>query len=151
MSITPPSQQTNNQPWYEHHLVVQFMEYLVGGGIYFFLGISIFALGFDVLHWSWLIAKGLGDVIGWTINYVIQRYWAFNDKRLEHKDGRIIYRYIIVNGADLVIDYAIVAAFIYHHITPYAGFVVSALAVMAWNYFWYRFWVFKTGSTHTSK
>ena len=130
--------------WRRHKALIQFVEYLVGGGIWFWGGLAIFALCFDVLHWRWFYAKGLGDIFGLTANFVIQRYWAFYDSKLKGQDKRILYRYILVNSVDLVIDYVIVAAFIWNGLTPYAGFFTSATFTTVWDYLWYRFWVFKT-------
>ena len=136
----------NWQKFSKHPRVIQFLEYMVGGGVYFWGGLGVFALCFDVFHWARYFAKGLANILGWTANYVIQRYWAFSSPKLKGQDRRVIFRYVLVNGIDLVIDYAIVAAFIYNGVTPYAGFFVSAAFTTVWDYLWYRFWVFKTSS-----
>ncbi|HSW78907.1 MAG TPA: GtrA family protein [Candidatus Babeliales bacterium] len=132
---------------HHHKLIIQFLEYMVGGGVYFWGGMAIFALCFEVLHWPWWVAKGLADIIGWSANYAIQRYWAFYDSKLKGQDRRVIFRFILINGIDLVFDYAIVAAFIYNGLTPYAGFFASAGFTTVWDYLWYRFWVFKPAET----
>ena len=124
-------------------LIIQFAEYMVGGGLYFWSGLGIFAITFNVLHWKWFIAKGLADIIGWTLNFVVQRYWAFKDSRLKGQDRRVIFRYVLVNGIDLFIDYGIVGTVIHFGITPYVGFFISAGFTTVWDYLWYRFWVFK--------
>ena len=116
---------------------------MVGGGLYFWTGLGIFAITYNGLHWHWFIAKSLADIIGWTLNYLVQRYWAFKDSRLKGQDGRVVFRYALVNGVDLVIDYGIVGTFIHFGITPYAGFLASALFTTVWDYLWYRYWVFK--------
>lgn len=115
---------------------------MVGGGIYFWSGLGIFALCYNVFHWHWLIGKTLADIIGWSLNYWVQRYWAFSDSRLEGQNKRVVYRFVLVNGVDLLIDYAIVATFIHFHISPYAGFMASAAFTTVWDYLWYKFWVF---------
>lgn len=124
-------------------LLIQFAEYMVGGGVYFWGGLVIFALCFDVLHWNWFVAKVLADIFGWSANFLIQRYWAFYSSKLKGHDRQVIFRYVLVNGIDLIFDYFIVAAFVYNQVTPYAGFVVSAAFTTVWDYVWYRFWVFK--------
>jgi putative flippase GtrA len=127
---------------------IQFAEYMVGGGVYFWGGMAVFALTFDVFKWPWWVAKGLADIVGWSANYAIQRYWAFYDSKLQGQDKRVIFRFVLVNAVDLVFDYAIVAAFIYNGITPYAGFFASAGFTTVWDYLWYRFWVFAPTTTH---
>ena len=115
-----------NTGWTRHKRLIQFAEYMVGGGVYFWGGLAIFALCFELFHWPWWVAKGLADIIGWSANYAIQRYWAFYDSKLKGQDRKVIFRFVLVNGVDLIIDYAILAAFIYNDITPYVGFFVSA-------------------------
>jgi putative flippase GtrA len=129
--------------WRSHKRLIQFAEYMVGGGVYFWGGLAIFAFCFDVLHWPWWVSKGLADIIGWTANYLIQRYWAFYDSKLKGQDRRVVFRFVLINGIDLIIDYGIVAAFVYNGITPYAAFFVSAAFTTVWDYLWYRFWVFQ--------
>ncbi len=124
-------------------LLVQFMEYMVGGGVYFWSGLAVFATLYNGFHWHWFWAKVMADIIGWSLNFAIQRYWAFYDPRLKGQDRRVVFRFVLVNFIDLFWDYGIVAAIIKAGITPYAGFVVSAGFTTVWDYLWYRFWVFK--------
>lgn len=134
---------------HEHHkLIIQFIEYMIGGGVYFWTGLAVFALCYSVLHWHWLIAKGLADIIGWTLNYLIQRYWAFNDKGLKNLEGRTRFRYILINTIDLFFDYGIVAIFKHFSIFIYVGFLASATFTTVWDYLWYKFWVFKPDAKH---
>jgi putative flippase GtrA len=129
--------------WRRHKSLIQFAEYMVGGGVYFWGGLGVFAITFDALHWPWWVSKGLADIFGWSANFGIQRYWAFYDSRLKGQNRRVISRYVLINAIDLIFDYAIIAAFIYSNITPYIGFFVSAAFTTVWDYLWYRFWVFK--------
>lgn len=124
-------------------LLVQFAEYMIGGGVYFWSGLGVFAFCYSVLHWHWLPSKALADIIGWTLNYMIQRYWAFFDKRLAGHEARVRFRYILINAIDFVFDYAIVAGLKMVGVTPYISFFVSAAFTTVWDYLWYRFWVFK--------
>lgn len=124
-------------------LIIQFLEYMVGGGVYFWSGYVVFAICYTGLSWDWLWAKMLADVIGWTLNFLIQRYWAFNSPALKHKTIKISGRYIALTIVNLLIDYGIIASLKAVGITPYIGFFVSASFFTVWNYLWYRFWVFK--------
>ncbi|HET7529248.1 MAG TPA: GtrA family protein [Candidatus Saccharimonadales bacterium] len=129
--------------WRRHKLIIQFLEYMVGGGVYFWGGMAVFAICFDGLRWPWWISKGLADIFGWSANFAIQRYWAFYDPRLKGQDRRVIFRFVLVNGIDLIFDYLIVWGFVHNGITPYAGFFASAAFTTVWDYLWYRFWVFR--------
>ncbi|MET1033328.1 MAG: GtrA family protein, partial [Candidatus Saccharimonadales bacterium] len=80
--------------------VVQFLEYLVGGTVYFCSGYLVFALCYSGLHWDWVPAKIMADVIGWSLNYVVQRYWAFNSKELKKHEGRTAGRYAAITAVN---------------------------------------------------
>ncbi len=139
-----PSAVVNNWQRYSRHpRVIQFLEYMVGGGVYFWGGLAVFALCYNLFGWPWWVSKVLADIIGWSANYLIQRYWAFYDSKLKGQDGRTIAKFVLVNGVDLIFDYLIVWAFVHNGITPYVGFFVSAAFTTVWDYLWYRFWVFK--------
>lgn len=129
-----------------HKLLMQFLEYMVGGGVYFWSGYGTFALAYSVVGWDWLWAKMLADVVGWTLNFLIQRYWAFRDPRLA---GQLqsVRRYVAITIVNLGIDYAIVSGLKHLGVSPYLGMFISAFFFTAWNYFWYRFWVFDPGKS----
>lgn len=123
-------------------LIIQFLEYLVGGGVYFWSGYAVFALTYSGLKWDWVWAKIVADIVGWTLNFLIQRYWAFNNPRLAKYAAMVTGRYLAITFVNLVIDYAIVASLKSIGVTPYVGLFTSSLFFTAWNYLWYRFWVF---------
>lgn len=129
--------------WRSNKLMIQFAEYMVGGGVWFWGGLGVFAICFDVFHWPWWVSKVLADGFGWSANYGIQRYWAFYSSKLKGRDRQVIFRYVLINSIDFVFDYAIVWAFVHSGITPYVGFFASAAFTTVWDYLWYRFWVFK--------
>jgi putative flippase GtrA len=119
----------------------QFAKYYIGGGVYFWLGYGIFAICYSGLHWGWLPAKLLADAIGWSLNYVIQRLWAFKDQahlsEMQHAS-----RYIFIEGIGFVMDYLIVWGLKSVGITPYIGFFISSAFFTVWSFFWYKYWVF---------
>lgn len=127
--------------------VVQFLIYMIGGSVYFWSGYIVFAFCYSGLHWDWLPAKLMADVIGWSLNYVIQRYWAFNSKSLAHHEGQTIGRFGLVSVFNLLLDYLIIAGLKALGISPYIGFFISSAFFTVWNYAWYRFWVFMGKTT----
>lgn len=122
--------------------VIQFLEYMVGGTVYFWSGYLVFALCYSGLHWNWLYAKLVADVVGWTLNYLVQRYWAFNNKSLRGHEGRTVSKYGLLSLCNLALDYGIIWGLQQIGISPYLGFFISAGFFTVWNYLWYRFWVF---------
>ncbi len=122
--------------------IIQFGKYMAGGSLYFWSGYAIFALGYSVLHLWWLWAKIAADAIGWTLNYLVQRYWAFAGNRRKLSEMQHAGRYIFIEIIGFILDYLIIAGLNAIGITPYIGLFVSAAFFTAWSYLWYKYWVF---------
>ncbi len=122
--------------------MTQFVKYFLAGSSYFWSGYIVFAVGYTGLHWSWWAAKMAGDVVGWTLNYVLQRYWAFASKGLEKREGVALVKYILITAFNFALDYAMIGGLKALGVSPYIGFFISAGFFTIWNFAWYRFWVF---------
>jgi putative flippase GtrA len=131
---------------YSKKLILQFLKYIVGGGVYFWTGYLIFAIGYSGFHLNWLWAKMIADAIGWTLGYVIQRYWAFANPALNRHPVTVTGRYVMITALNFAIDYGIVASLKHLGLTPYAGLFISSGFFTVWNYLWYRFFVFRVQS-----
>jgi putative flippase GtrA len=125
-----------------HRRLVQFAEYMVGGASYFWSGYLVFALFYSGLGWDWLPAKMVSDVVGWTLNYLIQRYWAFASPQLRKHEGATVGKYSLLTAINFALDYVLIWSLKRVGISPYIGFVISAGFFTVWNYLWYRLWVF---------
>ncbi|MDB5170447.1 MAG: hypothetical protein JWO35_141 [Candidatus Saccharibacteria bacterium] len=119
---------------------------MLGGGVYFWSGYGIFALGYSVFHVWWLWAKIAADIIGWTLNYLVQRYYAFAGTHPGMREMDHVKRYIFIESIGFVLDYLIIAGLNRVGITPYFGFFVSAAFFTVWSYLWYKYWVFPGAS-----
>lgn len=122
--------------------IIQFLEFMIGGGVYFWTGYLVFALCYSGFGWDWLYAKLVADAIGLSLNYFVQRYWAFNSKSLKNNETQTIAKFGVVTLVNLGLDYLIIWGLKTVGVTPYIGFFVSAGFFTIWNYTWYRFWVF---------
>ncbi len=122
--------------------VIQFSKYLAGGSLYFWSGYAIFAIFYSVFHLWWLWAKMISDIIGWTINYIAQRYWAFKPDHPHLSEMQHVSRYIFIETIGFIIDYLIIGGLNYIGITPYIGFFISGIFFTFWSFLWYKYWVF---------
>lgn len=122
-------------------LVTQFSKYMAGGSLYFWVGYGVFAICYSGLHWGWLPSKILADAIGWTLNYLVQRLWAFKD-RVHLSEMQHAARYIFIESIGFVLDYLIIWGLKALGITPYIGFFISAAFFTVWSFLWYKYWVF---------
>lgn len=119
----------------------RFSRYLVGGSLYFWVGYGVFAFCYSGLHWNWFPAKILSDTIGWTLNYLVQRLWAFAD-HVSLGEMRHARRYVIIESVGFVMDYLIIGGLKAIGISPYIGFFISGIFFTFWSYWWYKYWVF---------
>ena len=132
-------------------LIVQFVEYMVSGGVYFWVGYITFALFYGV-HTVSFTFEGLGwnlwwstitsNVIGWSVNFLLQRFWVFNNQSLKKNATRVTGRYIFITLVDFGLNYLILFGLRQIGITPYIGQFISSGFFTVWNWFWYRLWVF---------
>lgn len=122
--------------------VIQFVEYMVSGGVYFWVGYFLLDYLYYALHWSLWWATIVSNVVGWSVNFVLQRYWVFNNKALKSHLTEVTGRYIFITLVDFLLNYAILYGLKLIGITPAIGQFISSAFFTAWNYVWYRFWVF---------
>jgi putative flippase GtrA len=122
--------------------LIQLIEYGISGGVYFWTGYAAFFVFYSMLHWSLWWAKILADVVGWIVNYLLQRFWVFSSSSLGEHRVEVTTRYSIITLVDFVLDYVIVRELKQIGISPYIGQFISAGFFTVWNYIWYRWWVF---------
>lgn len=117
------------------------MKYMAGGTLYFWVGYGVFALCYSAFHWWWLWAKMAGDIIGWSLNYLVQRFWTFSD-RAHLSEMKHAGRYLTIESVGFVMDYALIGGLKWIGISPYIGAFISSAFFTVWSYLWYKYWVF---------
>jgi putative flippase GtrA len=121
----------------------QFLLYNVGGAVFFVVGYGVFVLLYGVLHWYWLYAKLLADLIGWSLNYFIQRFVAFKHESRQQRESRLLTKFTAFSLLNLVLDYALVGGLRWLGISPFLGLWISSLFFTFWKWAGYKHWVFK--------
>jgi putative flippase GtrA len=125
--------------------IIQLIQYSITGGAFFWSGYLVFflcdkGLGLD-LWWSKLFA----NIVGVTVNFLLERYWVFAGDKNKHKKQpykEAPARFILLTLVNFVIDYGIILGLKTVGVTPYIGQFISAGFFWGWNYLWYRYWVF---------
>ena len=125
-----------------HKRLIQFIEYMISGGAYFWSGYGLFALLWSGLGWNLWWSTITSSVFGWVVNYLLQRHWVFNNPELKNHKTKVSGRYIFITLVDFLLNYLILYGLRQNGITPYIGQFISAGFFTGWNYVWYRFWVF---------
>lgn len=87
-------------------------------------------------------AKLSANIVGWTVNYMLQRYWVFRNPQLAKHQVEVTGRYMVITLVNFVLDFLIVYGLQLLGITPYIGQFISAAFFTVWNYLWYKMWVF---------
>src|SRR4030095_16522446 len=117
-------------------------EYMISGGAYFWSGYLMFFVLDQLVGLNLWWAKLLANVTGWIVEYMLQRYWFFNNHALKKHQTEVTGRYVVITLVDWLLDYVIVAGLKSVGISPYIGQFVSCGFFTIWNYLWYKFWVF---------
>lgn len=120
----------------------RFTQYMISGGAYFWSGYFSFFVLDQILNTSFFWAKSVATLIGWSVNFMLQRYWVFKNPHLATHQTEVTGRYITITLVNFVLDYLIVYNLKLVGITPYIGQFVSSAFFTIWNYLWYKFWVF---------
>ena len=126
--------------------LVRLVQYSLVGGAWFWSGYAMFAVCDQLIGLNLFWAKLIANLFGLSVNFVLERLWVFDDKKQRIKKLTIVTeRYITLTILNLFIDYLIVWSLRnFFGVTPYIGQFVSAGFFWAWNYVWYRYWVFAT-------
>ncbi len=127
--------------------LTRFGEYMVGGGLWFWSGyvIIVFLNGRIPLFW----ANFIGNGVGISLNFLVERYWAFSTSR-PTKLFVATKRYIIYTALNaFLLNYIILATLKFQFgVQPKFGQFVAAGFFTVWNYLWYKLWVFKGQTVH---
>src|SRR5206468_3109884 len=118
----------------QRKIALQFVKYSVSGGAYFWSGYLMFFVADKGLHWNLWWAKMSANIVGWVVNYSLQRFWTFTNPELKKHKTQVTFRYGVITLVDFLIDYMIVASLKTLGLTPYLGQFGSAGFFTFWNY-----------------
>ena len=121
-------------------LLVQLAEYLVAGGAWFWSGYFIIVFLTPVIGLWW--ANLIGNGVGLTVNFILERYWVFNSTK-KRKTTEVSWKYIVLTAFNFLLNYFILKGLQDIGITVAIGQFFSSGFFTVWNYLWYRFWVFQ--------
>lgn len=124
-------------------LALQFAEYMLAGGVWFWSGYIIIITLDDVIPLFW--ANFIGNAVGITLNFLINKFWVFKTKRKKSNDLlNSTKRYVIYTGLNaFLLNFLILEGLRNIGIEPEIGQFIAAAFFSGWNFFWYKAWVFK--------
>jgi putative flippase GtrA len=127
------------------------IQYAITGGAWFWSGYAMFALCYSVFGLDIVPAKIISYLFGLAVNFVLERFWVFNDRKARKELDTVTVRYMVISAVNLGIDTGIVWGLNKAGISPYIGQFVSAGFFTVWNYAWYKLWVFARGAAPQPK
>jgi putative flippase GtrA len=142
-----PSQKARAQKRQQQRLrreLIRIGEYLISGGLYFWTGYAVFFVTDTFLGFNLFWAKLVANIVGWTVNFLVLRFWVFANPNLSKHQVDVTGRYIFITLVNFLLDYVIVYLLTLVGVTPYIGQFVSAGFFTVWNYIWYKTFVFTT-------
>src|SRR5688572_11400279 len=92
----------------ESREIRRFTEYMISGGAYFWSGYLAFFLLDKGLGAAFFWAKTISTLVGWTVNFILQRYWVFKNPELAKHQTEVTTRYAVITIVDFILDYFIV-------------------------------------------
>lgn len=127
----------------------RFTEYFISGGVWFWSGYLIIAflddkqLFFDNRVYDLFVVNFLGNAVGIALNFILERYWVFKTKQ-PAKLAVATRRYIVYTALNaFLLNYLILQGLRSVGIEPEIGQFIASGFFTAWNYYWYKTYVFK--------
>lgn len=128
--------------------------YFLGGGVWFWAGyVLIVTLDGPLIDQfgeevGLFIANFIGNSVGFSLNYIVLRIWKFNTKKSTSFGSTTVkyYVYTVLNVFGL--NYLILYGLKKVGIEPEFGQFIASGFFTFWNYFWYKYYVFKDEKKH---
>jgi putative flippase GtrA len=121
-----------------------FLRYLVIGFTTFFMQIALLYLFTNVFSFDKIPGNICSTLLSMVFNFTMSNYWTF--KAGSEKQARKLGRYAVVAAGNYVFDtllaFPILAVSL--GINQYVAKILITAMIVSWNFFIYKFWVFKT-------
>lgn len=120
--------------------ITQLVYYQLGGGLYFWSAWVVITFGSTFIGLWW--ANIVGNAVGITLNFLVQRYVTFSTKKSR---GKSSWRFIVLTLANIVLSYILLRVLTAVGVPLWLAQFMSAGLFTVWNWLWYTRWVFKQG------
>jgi putative flippase GtrA len=124
------------------------LKFLIVGGLSFAIDLGLLVLlheGFGVDLWFATPAAFLASLV---FNYFVQRSYTFQSNNRQHVS---MFRYGLLVVFNVFATDIIVNLFDSLALTYAGGKVVATVSTMTWNFFLYKYWIFRTDARNSGK
>jgi len=120
-----------------------FIRYLIIGFSTFFLQILFLYIIYQILGVAKEYANIFSSLLCLVFNYLLSNYWTFKAGKDSHtkKLGKYLSLALVNYTFDVVIAFPFLAVTL--GVNPYVAKVFITGIIVCWNFFIYKFWVFK--------
>lgn len=127
-----------------HWLTEHFLRYLVIGLSTFALQIVFLFLLTKLTRLKDVEANLISTLLCLVFNFLMSNYWTFRSG--SHGQGKKMGKYLIVAAWNYIFDTLLAFPFLTLTINmnPYIAKILITALIVLWNFFIYKFWVFKT-------
>jgi len=125
--------------WSQRHY---FTKYFIVGLSGVFLDIGSLIVLKERFGFSPTTAIVINQIFLLTYIFLLNKYWSFKDKTLPHRQ---IVRFLILASGNYL--FAVLLMYIFNHWIGFDYRLVrlgSIALMVTWNFFLYKFWVYKT-------
>lgn len=117
-------------------------RYILVGGLAFIVDAGLVALFYEGLAVNLALSTAMGFLVSFVFSYLVQRAFSFSF------DGPIagsVGKYVLLVAFNMVANILVVELFSSLGWGWFWGKVVSTVLIASWNYFLFRFWIFRVG------
>lgn len=123
-------------------------RYLIVGGASFLIDLGLLALLYAALGWPLWIATATAFLTSFVFNYAMQRSFSF---RSTEKHLSTLVKYLALLAFNTVATIAIVWLVDLSGLGWGVGKIVATIITTGWNYFAFKYWVFRSPSGDSSR
>jgi putative flippase GtrA len=126
--------------------IIKTIKYIISGGTAAVVDLAFLAIFVDIFKINYLISAILAFLIAFSVSFILQKFWTFQDKSTEgmHKQATI---YFIVSSTNLGINTLLMYLFVDHfHIHYFLSQILASGLLAISSYFIYSRFIFKNNT-----
>ena len=127
--------------WFRFNKIERFIKFSIVGGIGAIIDFSVLILFVEVFSFQILIANTISFLIALVNNFLLNKYWTWNNKNSRYIKQFIKYIFISVIGFILntILMWLLMQLGLW-----YIGIKIVIITIVSlWNFFVNNFWTFK--------
>lgn len=127
-------------------LSLSFLKYLLIGFSSFFIQIALLFVFTQIFKMEKVPGNIVSTLLSMIFNFLMSNYWTFkSDDKAKASHGSKLIKYLILAVFNYCFDtlLAFPLLAVTWHVNQYISKVIITAMIVMWNFFIYKFWVFK--------